>query len=640
MARPRTFVAVLLPTLLMLAAAPVVAQSASPPSVEAPWMQSIRTSERAALLRQAQTSDGAELPRYDLALDVADDLSSFTLDETAIVHNRGRRPWAEVVFRVFVNAVAPAGEAPLVELVSGNCLDGVRCAASAPSPDLIVVRPVAPLAPGQSLRVHLSLRGRMRPLDPSRTTMMGQGMESLGALSGGHGGGDYGLLSVSDGVANMANFVPVLARRRAGRWEGRDASTLGDLGNDELAHFTARVVHADGVRVFATGLESPGVVGDRAETRIQAGFVRDFALSLSGRYQVLDRDVGGVRVRSVYIGDANGRGASSPDSHARRASAEQVLDAAAGSLELFERRFGPYPFTELDVVEAPLVGGAGGVEFTGMVTVATMFYRPMGAGGLMGALSAMGGGANLEGRRAAMLEFVTAHEVAHQWWHGIVGSDSRQHPFVDEGLAQYSALLYVEEAHGADRARAEGEQQVRAGYHMMRLMGHADGRVDRPVAAFGEPVVYAGLVYGKGPYLYRALRNQVGDRLFFRQLRAHAMAHRFRTAPPRAFFDRLATGRHRRGVRALERRWLEQTHGDEDLGQADLGRMLGSAGGADANDPALRGLMEMLGGGGGTGGGADLGELMRVLGGSGGGGGGEGIDPEAAQRMLESLMTQ
>lgn len=634
MVRSRNSTSVLLSSLVLLAAAPSAAQPTEAP----PFLESIRASERAAILQQAQTADGTDLPRYDLTLEVADDLSSFTLDETATVHNRSRRPWAEVVFRVFVNAVAPAGEPPLVDFVSGDCLNGVSCVASAPSPDLIVVRPASPLAPGGALRVHLNLRGRMRALDPSRTTMMGQGMESLGALSGGHGGGDYGLLSVSDGVANMANFVPVLARRRAGRWEGRDASTLGDLGNDELAHFTARVNHADGVRVYATGLESAGVVGNRAQTRVNAGFVRDFALSMSGRFQALDRDVGGVRVRSVYIGDPDGRGSRTPDARARRASAEQVLDAAAGSLALFERRFGPYPFTELDVVEAPLVGGAGGVEFTGMVTVATMFYRPMEAGGLMGALSAMGGGANLESRRGAMLEFVTAHEVAHQWWHGIVGSDSRQHPFVDEGLAQYSALLYVEDAHGTERAREEGEQQVLAGYHMMRLMGHEDGSVDRPVAAFGEPVVYAGLVYGKGPYLYRALRNQVGDRLFFRQLRAHAMAHRFRTAAPRAFFDRLATGRHRRPVRALERRWLEQTHGDEDLGQADLGRMLGSAGGAGANDPALQGLMEMLGGGGGTGSGADLGELMRVLG--GGSGGSDGIDPEAAQRMLESLMAQ
>ena len=43
------------------------------------------------------------------------------------------------------------------------------------------------------------------------------------------------------------------------------------------------------------------------------------------------------------------------------------------------------------------------------------------------------------GMTDGMLEFVVAHEVAHQWWHGLVGSDSRDHPYVDEALAQLVA---------------------------------------------------------------------------------------------------------------------------------------------------------------------------------------------------------
>ncbi|MCZ7677399.1 MAG: hypothetical protein M5U28_00925 [Sandaracinaceae bacterium] len=148
---------------------------------------------------------------------------------------------------------------------------------------------------------------------------------------------------------------------------------------------------------------------------IAAGFVRDFSLVVSPRFASRERRVGDVTVRSWF--------ASS-----RAASGERVLDTAARALALFTRRFGPYPYTELDVVEAPLVGGAGGMELSGLVTVATMFYRPMraGAGGLGQLLGA--GGPDLEEHRLASLELVTAHEVAHQWWHGIVGSDSRRHP--------------------------------------------------------------------------------------------------------------------------------------------------------------------------------------------------------------------
>ncbi|HMO11253.1 MAG TPA: ABC transporter transmembrane domain-containing protein, partial [Actinotalea sp.] len=128
-----------------------------------------------------------------------------------------------------------------------------------------------------------------------------------------------------------------------------------------------------------------------------------------------------------------------------------------------------------------------------------------------GPLAALLGGASLEGRREAMLEVVVAHEVGHQWWHGVVGSDSREHPFQDEALAQYAAMLYVEDRYGAARAERETREQVTRGYHAMRLMGRPDAPVDRPVSAFADPLSYGGLVYGKGPHLYVALRRLLGE---------------------------------------------------------------------------------------------------------------------------------
>jgi len=250
------------------------------------------------------------------------------------------------------------------------------------------------------------------------------------------------------------------------------------------------------------------------------------------------------------------------------------------------------------VVEAPLIGGAGGVEFSSMVTIASMFYRPVstGQGGPLAALLG-GGGAGLEARRGAMLEFTVAHEVGHQWWHGIVGSDSRADPWQDESLAQYAAMLYVRERHGDAAADEQTRQQVTNGYHMMRLMGHADAPAAQPVSAFADPVTYGGLVYGKAPHLYPRLRSLVGDARFFRALRQHVAEYRFRDAPPRALFERLARGGRGARVRALVTRWLDEAHGDADLGQADLGSMLGGAGGDDASSRRLRQMLQQLLGG-------------------------------------------
>ena len=52
-----------------------------------------------------------------------------------------------------------------------------------------------------------------------------------------------------------------------------------------------------------------------------------------------------------------------------------------------------------------------------------------------------------------LLEATTAHEVAHKWFYGIVGSDQLLEPWLDEGIAQYATLLYYQDRYGEAGAR-------------------------------------------------------------------------------------------------------------------------------------------------------------------------------------------
>jgi aminopeptidase N len=192
----------------------------------------------------------------------------------------------------------------------------------------------------------------------------------------------------------------------------------------------------------------------------------------------------------------------------------------------------------------------------------------------------------------SMREFVTAHEVAHQWWHVLVGSDSRVSPFADESLTQYSAMLYFEDRYGKDRAHQEGEMNAKMTYQMMRLLGRADGRVDGPVSSF-SPLSYAGLVYGKGPYFYDAVRKRIGDAAFFQALRTYVARHQFRLAPSTALVELLASGSRQQEVRALATRWLREAHGDQDLGSLALPGMAGLLG-AQGKAPDISQLMEQI----------------------------------------------
>jgi hypothetical protein len=155
-------------------------------------------------------------------------------------------------------------------------------------------------------------------------------------------------------------------------------------------------------------------------------------------------------------------------------------------------------------------------------------------------------------------------------------------------------------------------------------------------------------VYGKGPYFYDAVRRAIGDGPFFTALGEYVQTYRFRMAPPRGLVQLLARGRHRARVQALARRWLEEAHGDADLGGGG-GRGVAAAllgVGEDEVPPEVGALIDSLGSallGGGAGGGGRGGSGLGVDGLGGdrlGGGGPGGIDPhvlEGALRMLEEL---
>ncbi len=620
-------------TSLALASFAIAAPSAAQFYDPAPLLASLRPGVRAGVARSAGLRSLDLLPRYDLTVTIDPNGRRFTLNEEVWFTNTERVPLPDLVFRVYGNAVRPSSTpagagrprvVPAVRFVRGQCSER-PCTVSEETPSVLTVRPATPLAPGQRIRVTFALEGNLPEIDASRTNILAQGMESMASMGASEGSGDYGLLAHGDGITSLANFYAVLARRRGAHWERSDSGVVGDFGSDDLSNVHAFVDTPAGWTVATTGTtvgttRSGAAVNARSRIEVAAGVVRDFAVLAGPTLQVATRRVGEVELRSYFL-------------PAHRRSGERVLDVAASSLEVYERRFGQYPYVDLDIVEAPLVGGAGGVEFPGLVTVASMFYRGIdegvgsgsssggssGLGGLLGGLlgggsgglgGLLGGLADINGAMArmlpSMLEFVTAHEVAHQYWHGLVGSDSREHPFIDESLAQWSAQLYIEERYGAERARREGDTQVKMNYHFMRLLGNADAAVDQPASAFTSPIAYAGLVYGKGPYLYNALRASAGDAVFFRAMRRYVDTWRFRTAPPTGFVDALAAENPSQNgrFRSIARRWLRETHGDEDLGQPDFGQLLGPMMGGSNGQPTPQGGQQLQ---------QAIDELMRQL---------------------------
>jgi aminopeptidase N len=163
-----------------------------------------------------------------------------------------------------------------------------------------------------------------------------------------------------------------------------------------------------------------------------------------------------------------------------------------------------------------------------------------------------------------------AHEVAHQWWAIAVGSDSQRYPFVDESLTNYSALLYFEDRYGKSTAEKMRDLHLKTAYAAGRMLSGRDAPANLAASAYAGDLQYAAVVYGKAALYYDALRRTVGDRIFFDSLREYYRRYSGRIAGPRSLLDIVEAKAPQSGVEALYRRWIEEAHGDEDVGMGNF----------------------------------------------------------------------
>ncbi|MBJ7472689.1 MAG: hypothetical protein JHD16_15395, partial [Solirubrobacteraceae bacterium] len=198
----------------------------------------------------------------------------------------------------------------------------------------------------------------------------------------------------TEGIRMFGNGLPVVAQRDATGWRLPSYSAYGESFVSSWARFSLTLRHPTAVKVLASGTTA---------TTPDAGGVTSTTTS------VIDaRDTfwaaGPDLVEST---GATRRGTIVRSWAPREAGADRqdALEQAIGALEQIERRLQPYPYPEFDVLVARIEAG-GGMEYPGAVIT----------------------DASSE---------VTRHEVAHQWFYGLVGNDQFREPWVDEGITSF-----------------------------------------------------------------------------------------------------------------------------------------------------------------------------------------------------------
>jgi aminopeptidase N len=164
------------------------------------------------------------------------------------------------------------------------------------------------------------------------------------------------------------------------------------------------------------------------------------------------------------------------------------------------------------------------------------------------------------------LEYALAHEIAHQWWYGLVGSDQILRAWQDESLSQYSPVFYYERFRG----KAEGQRILNAymqNSFRAALDAGRDDIVDQSVYAWKDFNGYIWAVYNKGGMFYNAYRAKFGDAAFSRFARNYYDNNRYKFAGENDILEALKAGAgpgQEDEVTELFRHWFKAREGDKD----------------------------------------------------------------------------
>ncbi|WP_424215291.1 M1 family metallopeptidase [Streptomyces sp. BI20] len=390
-------------------------------------------------------------PKYELRLRADEDGTRWTGRQEITFRNAAAAPLRSVDLRLWGNAGAPGGgcgtpdsPAPIrVDHVTGGAARPLTVGCTALRIDL-----PAPVPRGARATVALDLSITV----PDRIHRFGR-----------------------DGAHRfLGNALPLLAVRD-GHGEGLDPDVgFGESFHSLAGDFHVVLDHPSALLVPATGdtVRRPGPPGRTISVSTARG-VRDFAWAAGPFRSRTLTSPGGVAVSAYWTAGTPAEGV------------EASLREAIGSVDALGKRFGRYPYAELDLVMSDALDEFGSMEFPGLVLLWT----------------------ETEG-------FAVAHEVAHQWFYGIVGNDQYAEPWLDESFAQYASELY----YGDDGTGCleDGPAWPSDTAALTRSMGYY---------AQGRRSEYGRVVYARGACALHELERVLGPTAMARMMRGYVRDH-------------------------------------------------------------------------------------------------------------------
>jgi hypothetical protein len=206
---------------------------------------------------------------------------------------------------------------------------------------------------------------------------------------------------------------------------------------------------------------------------------------------------------------------------------QRYLKVLTGSLDQFDKRYGPYPYKVLTLIDPEPGSEIGGMEYPTLITGDTSWFDP-----------------------THLTEITAEHEFGHQYWYGMVATNEFEDAWLDEGINSYTE--------GTVMAALEGRDDSAVGFgwanlsdrnaHYLEYIGVPDyDPVVRHAWQFRDANSYGGVTYGKSSVLLATLEGIVGKDTMDEALRTYFMTYRFKHPTTEDFLNTIAMVAVKRG---------------------------------------------------------------------------------------------
>ena len=188
---------------------------------------------------------------------------------------------------------------------------------------------------------------------------------------------------------------------------------------------------------------------------------------------------------------------------------DDMMKAMKMSLEYYSENFSPFQYKQLRVFEFPRFSSFA-QSFPNMIPFS----------------ESIGFIADVEDEDVNYPFWVTAHEVAHQWWaHQVIGANVEGATVMSEILCQYSSMQVIERAYGIEKIRD---------FIKYEMDGYLTGRSTE--SHYEPPLLYMRtdqgyLHYRKGSVVMYALKDYIGEENINKALKKFVADYAFQEPP-------------------------------------------------------------------------------------------------------------